>query len=322
MFKLMNIFKITSSLLSISLMTALTACQEQVPSPVDAVSTDTEIISSQKVSGTPVRFGVLAIDSAVSVNERYSPLLNYLSESIGRPFELVTLSQESQFTKVAENNLDFTTNNPLAAMQIQRLHDTNFLVTHSRPNTGPQFSGLIIVAQNSDIKTIENLKNKRGACVDFETAAAGCIFQIYHLQQKGIDPFRDFSSFVENKSQDNIVFAVLNGTIDVGFIRTGQLEKMVDKGLLSGVDEVRILDPAKDGFYYKHTTELYPEWPIAALANTDPELTKAVEQALLNIPPNHPALQALKIDSFIPAVDYSQINQLIEQLKLRSWDAS
>ena len=68
-----------------------------------------------------------------------------------RPFELVTLSQESQFTQVEAGNLDFTTNNPLAAVQIRRLYDTEFLVTHSRPKTGILFSALIVVKQNSNI---------------------------------------------------------------------------------------------------------------------------------------------------------------------------
>jgi phosphate/phosphite/phosphonate ABC transporter binding protein len=256
------------------------------------------------------------------VNERYRPLLNYLEAEIGRPFELVPVTQASQFTEVEAGNLDFTTNNPLAAVQIQRLYDTEFLVTHSYPQTGTQFSGLIVVKQNSDIQTVEDLAGKKVACVNFETAAAGCIFQINYLLEKGIDPFQDFAEFTENKSQDNIVLAVLNGTIDGGFIRTGQLEKMVNQGLLKNLDEVRILNPVKDDFYYTHTTPLYPEWPIAATSNTDPELVAAVQEALLNIPPDHPALKAARIEGFVSAVDYEPLDQLIENLKLKSWDAS
>ncbi|NEP20311.1 MAG: phosphate/phosphite/phosphonate ABC transporter substrate-binding protein, partial [Leptolyngbya sp. SIO4C1] len=271
--------------------------------------------------GEPVFFGVLAIDSAVSVNERYGPLMSYLSSQIGRPVELVVLSQESQFTKVEEGALDFTTNNPLAAVQIQRLHNTDFLVTHTRPQTGTEFSGLIIVSGDSDLYAIEDLKNKRAACVDFQTAAAGCTFQIYHLLQKGFDPYKDFSSFIENKSQDNIVLAVLNGTIDAGFIRTGQLEKMMDKGRLASLDEVRIIDAANDTFFYPHTTALYPEWPISTLAETDLQLAEQVRTALLDLPSDHPALAALKADGFVPAVDYSNLDNLIETLQLKSWDA-
>ncbi|MEL7356615.1 MAG: phosphate/phosphite/phosphonate ABC transporter substrate-binding protein [Cyanobacteria bacterium J06634_6] len=268
----------------------------------------------------PVKFGILTIDSAVSVNERYSPLLVYLSEKIGRPVELVILSQETQFTQVEEGAVDFSMNNPLAAVQIQRLYDTDFVLTLSRPKTGTEFSGLIIVNSNSDIKSVEDLKDKRAACVDFETAAAGCIFQTYHLLQQNFDPYQEFSSFTENKSQDNIVLSVLNGSIDVGFIRTGQLEKMVNKGLLANLDEVRIIDLADDDFPYPHTTALYPEWPVAALATTEPQLREQVKTALLELSADHPAMKALKAASFSAAVDYIPIHELIETLQLKSWD--
>lgn len=305
--------------LNLLLLFSLTACQKPKLNIVTSKIAPPNQ-SNTKVSGKSVRIGILSIDSAVSVNERYQPLLDYLEQTIGRPFELVTLSQDSQFTEVKAGNLDFTTNNPLAAVQLRRLYDTEFLVTNSRPKTGTLFSALIIVKQNSDIKTLEDLRGKKVACVNFETAAAGCVFQIYHLQQQGINPFQDFAKFIENKSQDNIVLAVLNGTIDAGFIRTGQLEKMVEKGSIDRTNELRIIDRAEDNFPYAHTTSLYPEWPIAALKNTDPELVRDVKQALLNIPPKHPALSAAKIESFAPVENYAQLDRLIKNLRLKSWD--
>ena len=316
----MYFLKLNKIIISLLLLLSLTACKNLQD---NTVTYENNILteSNDKVVEKPVRIGILSIDSAVSVNERYRPLLDYLEQTLDRAFELVILSQGSQFTEVEAGNLDFITSNPLAAVQLRRLYDTEFLVTNSRPKTGTLFSALIVVKQASDIKTIEDLRGKKVACVDFETAAAGCVFQIYHLQQQGIDPFQDFAQFIENKSQDNIVLAVLNGTIDVGFIRTGQLERMVEKGLINRTDELRIIDRADDNFPYTHTTSLYPEWPIAALKNTEPELVRDVKEALLNIPPKHPALSAAKIESFAPVEDYEQLNRLIEDLKLKSWDA-
>lgn len=290
-------------------------------SPSQPIVTKAETIAqSSQAQGKPVRFGILSIDSAVSVNERYHPLLDYLETEIGRPFELIPLTQKSQFTEVEAGNLDFTTNNPLAAVQIRRLYNTKFLVTHSRPETGSQFSGLIVVRADSDIKTLEDLRGKRVACVNFQTAAAGCVFQIYHLLQNGIDPEKEFASFTENKSQDSIVLAVINGTIDAGFIRTGQLEKMVAKELIPNVKALRVLDPADDGFLYTHTTALYPEWPIAALPQTDSELVERVRQVLLSLPEGHPSLKPAKVSNFIPSVSYEDLDLLVETLKLKSWD--
>jgi ABC-type phosphate/phosphonate transport system substrate-binding protein len=269
---------------------------------------------------SPLKLGILSIDSAVSVNERYAPLADYLETVTGYDFELVSLTQETQFSQVAMQLIDFTSTNPLSAVQVQRLYDTKFLVTHSRPQTKTMFSGLIIVDADSDFKTLEDLRGKNGACVNFQTAAAGCTFQIYHLLQQGIDPEKDFASFLENKSQDNITLGVLNGTLDFGFIRTGQLEKMVKKGLIASTEELRILEPMDDDFFYEHTTALYPEWPIAALPHVEPEIVQKVETALLSIPEDHPALKAVGVEKFVPAVDYSKLEDLIEALKLKTWD--
>ncbi|NEO86212.1 MAG: phosphate/phosphite/phosphonate ABC transporter substrate-binding protein [Spirulina sp. SIO3F2] len=300
----------------------LTACSTSTTSPSPSPApAETSPDNPPKLQGQAIRFGVLAIDSAVSANERYRPLLDYLETEIGRPFELVPLSQTSQFTEVEAGNLDFTTNNPLAAVQLRRLYNTKFLVTHTRPQTGTEFSGLIVVRADSDIQTLEDLRGKRIACVNFQTAAAGCVFQIYHLLQAQINPATDFASFVENPSQDNIVLAVLNHSIDAGFIRTGQLEKMVEKGLIQGQDALRILEPMADDFAYTHTTALYPEWPIAALPETDPELAAQVREALLKLPPDHPALKPAKVAGFVPSVSYTELDDLIETLQLKSWEA-
>ncbi|NEQ08887.1 MAG: phosphate/phosphite/phosphonate ABC transporter substrate-binding protein [Moorea sp. SIO4E2] len=304
---------------SIAIILGLTACENKNSANPSVIPVDT---SHQQVSDNTVRVGVLIIDSVDSVKQRYQPLLNYLSGVINRPLSLVPVTQESQFIEVAQGNLHFTTNNPLAAVQIRRLYDTEFLLTHSRPQVGTKFGGLIIVRSDSNIYKLKDLRGKKAACVAFQTAAAGCIFQIYHLLQHGIDPFLDFSSFVENKSQDQIVLDVVNGKIDVGFIRTCQLEKMVNQGLLENLEQLRILESAKDEFFYTHTTELYPEWPIAAVKGTDPQLVAAVTEALLNIPPNHPALAAANIDKFLPAEDYGSLDKLIETLRLKSWDAN
>lgn len=271
-------------------------------------------------TGDAVRVGVLAIRSAKAANEQYGGIVAYLEAQLQRPFILIPVTQESQFELVEAGELDFTFNNPLAAVQIQRLYNTKFLATLSRINTGTSFSALIIVRADSEIQTLEDLRGTKGTCVDQVTAAAGCIFQIYHLIENGIDPFTVFSEFTETPSQDNIVLGVLNGTYDVGFIRTGQLEQMLTDGTILSLDDIRILDRADDDFYFPHTTALYPEWTFAALEDTDAELISAVQQALIQMPADHAALVEIGANGFIPDIDYTQLHELIETLKLLSWD--
>jgi two-component system, LuxR family, sensor histidine kinase TtrS len=297
----------------------ISACSPTKNEPV-ATPKPVATIRSQS-SEDAIRVGVLAIRSAVAVNAQYGGIISYLEEELGQPFTLIPLTQEDQFRLVETGELEFTLNNPLAGVQIQRLYDTEFLATLSRRNTGPFFSGLIIVRTDSGIEAVADLKDVKGTCVAHQTAAAGCNFQVFHLQQQGIDPFTDFGSFTETPSQDNIVLGILNETFDVGFIRTGQLEKMLSEGTLLSLDDIQILDQADDDFFFPHTTILYPEWPFAALNDTNSELVMQVKQALLDMPEDHPALTEIGSNGFVFPVDYSDLNDLIVNLKLRSWDA-
>ncbi|NER81024.1 MAG: phosphate ABC transporter substrate-binding protein, partial [Leptolyngbya sp. SIO1D8] len=47
---------------------------------------------------------------------------------------------------------------------------------------------------------------------------------------------------------------------------------------------------------------------------------ESVTQALLNIPADSPALESAGIESFVSAVDYDAVDQLVESLQLKSWD--
>ncbi len=302
-----------------TLFTLLAACTPQASQESSAEVTPVSTLRAQP-TGDSIKVGVLAIRSAVAANAQYGGIIAYLEEEIGQPVELVPLTQDEQFSKMEGGELDFTFNNPLAGIQVNRTFNTEVLATLSRKNTGPTFSGLIIVNKNSKYKTVADLKGAKGTCVNHQTAAAGCIFQVHHLQQQGIDPFTDFASFTQTPSQDNIVLGVLNGTFDVGFIRTGQLERMLREGTILTTEDFVILDQADDDFFFPHTTSLYPEWPFAAHPDTDPELVAAVQNALLSMPADHPALTEINAVGFVEPLSYDSMHELIESLQLKSWD--
>ncbi|MEW5827897.1 MAG: phosphate/phosphite/phosphonate ABC transporter substrate-binding protein [Chloroflexota bacterium] len=286
--------------------------------------TPTNTMPSPAQTGETVRVGILvAVQSMTAVNEQYGDLMAYLSKATGRPFTIVPLTNKNQLPSVEQQGMEFLFTNPLAAVQARRIYGVDFLVTLSRPDSGTKFSALIIARKDGNIQSVEDMRGKRAAGVSFTTAAAGGVFQAYELLQKGFDPFKDFGSLVELSPQENIVLGVLNGTLDVGFVRTGLLEDMQKAGTITqaDVDALEIVNAVEDGFFYQHSTALYPEWPFAALAETDPELSEAVRAALLAIPPGDPALASAKITGFVPAEDYSSLDKLIETLKLPGWDA-
>ncbi len=301
------------------LMMSLVSCSSPQNNAIDSDTVADN--TSGRSSDDAVQVGALVIRNIETTRQQYEPILNYLSQQVGRPFLLVPLAQESQFLEVEQGRIDFLISNPLASVQIQRLYGTELIATQSLPDTGTEFGGQIIVRSDSAITSVADLAGKKGACVSLETAAAGCLFQILYVQQNGINPFLDFESLAEIPSQNDIVLKVIDGDIDFGFVRTGQLESMVASNLLTEVDQVRVLNPKQDGgFIYNHTTPLYPTWPISATSNASPELIESVRQTLIDMPVDSPALTAAGIESFVPAVNYTAIGQLVEELKLRSWD--
>ncbi len=64
------------------------------------------------------------------------------------------------------------------------------------------------------------------------------------------------------------------------------------------------------------STRLYPEWPLAALAHTDRELTEQVAMALLNMPHDHPAAKAGKTAGWTIPLKYEPVHELMRELRL------
>lgn len=284
--------------------------------PTTASQTNVQPIESDET----VKVGLLVITTAADTMEVWQPILDYLSQETGRQFEGVPVFNRDMFQTVERGEVDFVTSNPLSAVQMRRLYGIRFLVTNVNAIEGDKFGAALIVRRDSDIETLEDLRGKRGMSMKFRVAAGGYAYQTYLLKQNGIDPHADFSEFVEAQSQNDIVLSVANGTTDVGFIRTGQLEKMDQEGLIN-MEDFRVIHQIDDGHPYVHSTPLHPEWPVAALAHVDDELAQQVKEALLKLTKDHPAITTDRTVGFVEAGNYSSIDELIEALQLPSWDA-
>ena len=116
--------------------------------------------------------------------------------------------------------------------------------------------------------------------------------------------------------------AALAGRADAGLVRTGLLEELAAEGRLrlDDISVMRLPGSPPATLPWRITTDLYPEWPLVALAGVDAALAKRVAVALLQLPHDAPAVQAMGIHGFTIPADYSAIRQLLVTLRLPPFD--
>jgi two-component system, LuxR family, sensor histidine kinase TtrS len=263
-----------------------------------------------------IRTGVIEHRSAVVTTQEWRPLLDYLESETHQPYTLVPLKPNEVLPAFKEGKIDLMFGNSVVAVQSQNLYNARLLTSLSYPHTGTDFAGLIIVRVDSPVQHLADLGSTHLAVQTRTGAAGGYMFQTAHLLQHGFDIDKTFGKITEVGSQDNVVLAVLNGTADVGFVATGQLEQMVKTGLIANLDNIRVIEPMNDKYFYPHTTALYPQWFAFASTSMDSALVAQIQKSLLALPKDHPALTAANLEQFVPTVDTTTISKLMNDLHL------
>jgi ABC transporter, phosphonate, periplasmic substrate-binding protein len=150
------------------------------------------------------------------------------------------------------------------------------------------YGGVIAVRHDrDDISSLKDLEGKIIAASEIVDLMGGQT-QIYEMIIAGMSYVNDPKQFVFTGNQDDIVLGLISGRFDVGFIRTGQIESTKDaNGNFVDPDLFKILNPQiyilEDGslFPFLHSTDVFPEWPVAALPGVPADIQGAVQDALL-----------------------------------------
>ncbi len=238
-----------------------------------------------------IKVAVLPLYSAITLYNRYEPLMRYLSQKTGYEFKLVVPRDFEDFVDVVKRGaVDFSYQNPYIFSLIDREVDIRPLVTtigEDSPSDdgregGESFRGVIITRADSIIRHINGLKNKK-VFITSPKSAGGYLSQKLFLLRNGIDVEKDVN-IVDAKRQENVILGVYRGEADAGFVRESALVVWKD-----AVDMKRIRVLAR--------TEPLPNWPFALCRNTDPSLVKAVTRLLTELR-DRDVLKAARIRGF------------------------
>lgn len=267
-----------------------------------------------------VKIGVLAKRGSEKALAKWMPTANYLSEKIGKKVRIQPLKFKEVPVFLKAKKVDFFLVNSSMFSDMKNQfggEEIASLVNSRRGNALNQFGGVLLVKADSSIQSLADVKGKTFMAVK-KSSFGGYQMAKRLLLNNGIDPEKDTKLFKEAGTHDKVVEMVAKGVIQVGTVRTDTLERMAAEGKVD-MTGLRILNEQKDDFPFVRSTQLYPEWPMAAAAGTDPQLVSQVKDALLAVSADSAAAKAAKIVGWSAPLDYSTVEDCLKELKFGSF---
>lgn len=266
--------------------------------------------------------GVLAFNGKPQAIERWQPTADYLSERIANAhFNIVPLTHEEFEHALNKGELAFVLTNPghyvLLEVKFGITRIATFLARHEA-QTLKRFGSVIFTRANSPIRELKDLRGGTLAAVS-EQAFGGYQLALLEFRRAGLKINEDLDIKWLGFPHADVVDAVLNGSADVGTVRSGTLEKMSAQGQLN-LSDLNILNRHETpGYPYLHSTDLYPEWPFSKLPGTDIELSKKVAISLLQMQSTDTAATLANGSGWTIPLNYTSVHDVLHELKVEPY---
>jgi phosphonate transport system substrate-binding protein len=235
-------------------------------------------------------FGVYQTDKATEMYKQFTPLLEKLQDDVtaklGRPVDIelrIFRTYDDGITALVDGSVDFVHIGPASYITAKGKKPELRLLAMEHENEQKRFKGVIVVAKNSPIKSLAELKGHSFAFGDKNSTIGRFLVQA-ELVKNGIHA-SDLSGFKYLDRHDQVAAAVEHGDFDAGSVKFSTFQKANEKGTLRGLAE------------FWNVTK-----PLVARANLDDATFVAIQQALFEL--KDPAvLKSLKISGFMASTD-------------------
>ncbi len=268
-----------------------------------------------------MRIGVLAFRGDTAAVTMWTPTAEYLSTEVhGFQFDIVPLDLEEMAEAVGGRRVDFVLTNPGNYVDLEARFGISRIATLKnlrQAKAYTQFGAVIFTrADHPSVGTLGDLRGRSLMAVS-PNAFGGFQMAWKELLDHDIDPYRDLSALrFGGFPQDEIVYAVRDGVVDAGTVRTDTMERMAQEGKIE-LGQFRVLGArTTEGFPFLHSTQLYPEWPFAKLKHTPDALAERVAVALLELPAESAVARAARSAGWTIPLDYNAVHDLFKTLKV------
>ncbi|MCK5473757.1 MAG: PhnD/SsuA/transferrin family substrate-binding protein [Planctomycetes bacterium] len=269
------------------------------------------------------KIGVLAKRGQEICSERWSDTNQYLTSNIeGAAFKIVFLNFDEVHSAVEQGDIDFVFVNSSFYVELEAMYGAERIATLRNLGSGKPctvYGGVIFTtADRGDINSFKDLKGRNLAAAH-ESSLGGWRACWRELKDKGIDPYRDFANLTFEGTHDAVVYAVRDGVVDAGIVRTDILECMAQKNEID-IRDFRIIREKdtfqSEDFPFLHSTRLYPEWPLAKLKNTPDDIAEKVAVVLMCIKPSYQCAVVGKYAGWTIPHNYQLVHDCLKELKV------
>jgi phosphonate transport system substrate-binding protein len=259
----------------------------------------------------PLRISVAAVISPRGTVESYQPLLDYLSEALDRPVELVqrrTYEETNDLVESGEVDLAFVCTSAYVTG-----HDDFDMRLLAAPevNGATTYHSLLIVPIDSPAKTMADLRGKVFAFTD-PISNSGRVYPTYLVQQIGFTPETFFTRTFFTYNHDDAIRAVADRLADGAAVDSLVYEYALERDPTLS-EQVRII----------HRSPAFGIPPVVVSPSIRPQTQALLEEILLGMkdaPQGQAALTNLGIDAFVTIDDsaYDSARELIGEVGILS----
>ncbi len=258
-----------------------------------------------------LRLGMVPFETGEELLKDMQPLIDVIEQGMNMEVRPTVAADYTGVVEAFKNNqLDVAFLSPAAYVLAKQEADVKVILKSQR-NNNANYYGAIIVRDDSEIKTIEDLKGKRFSFGD-PISTSGHIFARKLMLENGINPESDLEKFIYSGSHDSTILSVLNKKVDAGatYADDDQGNSNAWKRFLEPEDykQIRVLT----------YTAPIPSDTISVRGDYPPELTERLRKTLIDFtesPEGKALVQKLyKFDGYVNASDsdYQKVREGFE----------
>jgi phosphonate transport system substrate-binding protein len=248
-------------------------------------------VVAQQPAQLDLTFGLYLTDKATTMFAKFKPIVDHLESDLPkrlhRPVKITfkfSKTYDAAILALVQGDVDFVRFGPASYIIAKNRNSKLSLLAMELRGGKKRFNGVLIVAKDSPIKSIDQLRNKRFAFGDRNSTIGRYLAQDL-LLKSGINA-HELGGFSFLGRHDRVAKAVELGDYDVGSVKISTFKKMNKAGKL------RILAS------FENVTK-----PWIARAGLDPEVVKALSASLHSIREKS-LLKTLKVSGLQPAQDH------------------